>query len=447
MRESTPSISFCPEYAQLFPDPNRVDGAPMAGTRLILVSGGRGSGKSFATSCAVATWLGYQDYKVLYTRYTMVSADDSVVPEFIDKVDLIGLGDHCERIADNVTNRRTGSMVMFRGIRTSSGNQTGRLKSLPGINAWICDEADEMSEKEFNTIYRSIRDKRRPNVIVLLFNPSYTTHWIYNRWYRTQGHGGNPLPHEFNGKIDRVTYVHTTYEHNAHNLDPEILEDIRLLKERDLNSHNNIDRGHWISPHAGALWDMEIIDSMRISHKEMPVLKRIVVAVDPSGSSKKTADECGICVAGVGEDGHYYILRDSSLRGRPQEWGQRAVEEYNSYQANELVGEVNYGGEMVETVIHTIDPNVNYEPVTASKGKMIRAEPISALYAQGKVHHVGVFNKLECEMVTYDGKGKSPNRMDALVWALSRLMGQEAPLTRITPYFGVFKRYGDAAHA
>jgi len=152
-------------------------------------------------------------------------------------------------------------------------------------------------------------------------------------------------------------------------------------------------------------------------------LTRIVVGVDPTGS--KTGDECGIVVAGVLE-GHYYVLDDYSLHGTPSEWAQAVAEAYTRHRADAIVAESNFGGEMVKHTIRTAAPDAKVTMVTATRGKVIRAEPISALYEQGKVWHNGVMQELEDELCMYDpATSASPNRMDALVWALTALNVQK----------------------
>jgi phage terminase large subunit-like protein len=171
----------------------------------------------------------------------------------------------------------------------------------------------------------------------------------------------------------------------------------------------------------GALWSRKQIDDTRVA--VAPDLTRIVVAVDPSVTATDESDECGVVCAAMGADDHYYILDDVSLIASPQGWARAACKLYHDRQADRLVAEVNNGGDMVEAVIRQVDEDVSYKKVTASRGKMIRAEPIAALYEQGKVHHVGSFAKLEDQMCEYNPieSTKSPDRMDALVWALTEL--------------------------
>lgn len=175
----------------------------------------------------------------------------------------------------------------------------------------------------------------------------------------------------------------------------------------------------------GALWTRASIDEHRV--KATPDMQRIVVALDPSGTKGASdgGDEVGIVVAGKGIDGRGYVLSDGSCKLSPDGWGRRAVDLFRRYGADCIIAEKNFGGAMVAHVIKTQDPNIPYKEVTASRGKVQRAEPVAALYEQGKVSHVGTFPKLEDQLCLfapdgYMGEG-SPDRGDALVWALSEL--------------------------
>lgn len=181
----------------------------------------------------------------------------------------------------------------------------------------------------------------------------------------------------------------------------------------------------------GALWNHTTIDECRITEEEAPDMERIIVAVDPAASSHEKSDEHGIIGVGLArdEDGYArgYVLEDRSLRGSPEEWARTAVRLYRELGADRIVAEKNNGGEMVASVIRSIDRSVPVTLVHASRGKHVRAEPISALYEQGRVHHVGRFDKLEDQMCMFsidnlrDENTGSPDRVDALVWGLSQL--------------------------
>jgi phage terminase large subunit-like protein len=175
----------------------------------------------------------------------------------------------------------------------------------------------------------------------------------------------------------------------------------------------------------GALWTRNMLDETRI--KDQPNCRRIVVAVDPSGTAGDDGgDDVGIVIAGLGIDGRGYVLGDWSCNLSPDGWGRRVGEAYAHYKADRIVAERNFGGAMVEAVIKAVDKKLPVTLVTASRGKVARAEPIAALYEQGRVSHVGSFAQLEDQICSMTPSGymgdNSPDRADALVWALSELM-------------------------
>lgn len=171
----------------------------------------------------------------------------------------------------------------------------------------------------------------------------------------------------------------------------------------------------------GAFWTWDMIEDNRV--KIVPDLIRIGVAIDPAVTSTKNSDETGIIVGGRSKDGHFYILEDLSGIYTPQGWASRALSAFDNWKADRMIAEVNNGGDLVETVIRNIDKSISYTSVHASRGKVIRAEPVVALYEQKKIHHVGLFPKLEDQMTTWAGKKgeKSPDRVDALVWLIAFL--------------------------
>lgn len=180
--------------------------------------------------------------------------------------------------------------------------------------------------------------------------------------------------------------------------------------------------GEMIEDDPNALFKREPIERMRL--KDAPLLKRIVVAVDPPAGFGKKSNACGIVCAGLGEDGVAYVLDDASVQGlRPAKWAAHVVALYHARKADRVVAEVNQGGAMVEQVLREVDENLSFRAVHASRGKKARAEPVAALYEQGRVVHVGTFAELEDEMCNVIGEdGKSPDRLDALVWAVTDLI-------------------------
>lgn len=207
---------------------------------------------------------------------------------------------------------------------------------------------------------------------------------------------------------------------NAENLAPAALQQLKEKYEGTRLGRQEL-YAEVLDDIEGALWTWRLVEKAKAQEGSAPQLTRIVVAVDPAVTGNEDSDETGIVVAGV-EDGKYYVLDDLSLRGSPDQWARQAVEAYHHYGADRIVAEVNNGGDLVEKVIRTIDRSVPYTAVRASRGKILRAEPIAALYEQGKVFHCGTFKELEDQMTSYTPTSrKSPDRLDALVWALTEL--------------------------
>jgi phage terminase large subunit-like protein len=183
-----------------------------------------------------------------------------------------------------------------------------------------------------------------------------------------------------------------------------------------------------VSEVEGALWTWDLIENNRVL--EHPELKRIVVPIDPSVTSSSDSDETGIVPVGKGVDDHYYVLHDYSGIMSPSAWALKAVTAYHDLKADRIIGEANNGGDMIEAVIRNLDHFVSYKKVTATRGKVIRAEPIVSLYERGLVHHVGNLNGLEDQMISWNAASgdKSPDRIDSLVWGLTELSGSVVPV-------------------
>jgi phage terminase large subunit-like protein len=216
---------------------------------------------------------------------------------------------------------------------------------------------------------------------------------------------------------------------NAANLSADALDELRTKYEGTRLGRQEL-FGEILEDRPGALWTYANIDEHRINDPEqVPKLERTIVAIDPPVTSGEDADECGIVAAGRGPHSHAYVLGDASERGlSPKQWAQKALRLYHDTGAGLIVAEANNGGEMIKHVINTEAPEVKVKLVHASKGKVTRAEPVSSLYEQGRVHHVGTFKALEDQQTDFtvdwdrDVMGYSPDRVDALVWAITELM-------------------------
>jgi phage terminase large subunit-like protein len=222
------------------------------------------------------------------------------------------------------------------------------------------------------------------------------------------------------GRTDGSVYVTrgSTFD-NATNLSEAALVELQARYAGTRTGRQEL-YGELLDDVEGALWHRKMIDDTRVD--EAPQLMRVVVAIDPAVTSGEDSDLTGIIVAGMSADGHFYILDDKTVKDTPDAWARIAVEAFHEWEADRVVAEVNNGGDMVQILLRTINASIPYKKVNATRGKRVRAEPISALYEQGRVHHVGSFEMLEDQMVTWTpDMPKSPDRIDALVWALTDL--------------------------
>jgi len=215
----------------------------------------------------------------------------------------------------------------------------------------------------------------------------------------------------------------STWENSA-NLSATALAELKRRYEGTRLGRQELE-GELLEDIEGSLWQRSDIDATRIRPEDVPDLVRIVVAIDPAVTSNEDSDETGIVVAGEDGQGQGYVLADYSFQGTPHETMLRVVQAYKTHNADCVVGEVNNGGDYIGSLLRTVDPNVPYRAVRASRGKVIRAEPVAALYSQHRVHHVGSFPELEDQLCTWTAVSgtKSPDRLDALVWAVVELKG------------------------
>ena len=220
-------------------------------SRYYIVSGGRGSGKSFSVN-ALLVMLTYEaGHTILFTRYTLTSAYISIIPEFIDKLEQFGSIHDFHITKDEILNKKTGSKIIFRGIKTSSGDQTANLKSLQGITTWVVDEAEELTdENKFDTIDLSVRQQGNQNRVILILNPTTKEHFIYTRFFEDRG-----VQEGSNITKDNTTYIHTTYMDNIENLSKSYIEQIAQMRERRPEKYKQQMLGSWLNKAEGVIFD------------------------------------------------------------------------------------------------------------------------------------------------------------------------------------------------
>jgi predicted phage terminase large subunit-like protein len=259
-------------------------------------------------------------------------------------------------------------------------------------------------------------------------NPTTRAHWTYRMWID----GINP---DGETPIDRSNYAMGVANptDNADNLPPDYITSLMQLPERQ---RRRFFSGEFTADVENALWRREWIRRTQDAPKD---LARVVIAIDPAVSNDVGSDETGIIAAGIDAGGNAYVLEDASGRYRPEEWARKAIGLYHAWDADRIVAEVNQGGQMVETVLRAQRANVPYRAVHATRGKVTRAEPVAALYEQNKVYHAGEFSDLEAQMCSFTtgfdrkAQGYSPDRVDALVWALTDLFPRMTRRATTTP--------------
>ena len=232
-------ITLNPKYIPLFQNESRY----------FVVTGGRGSGKSFGVAMFLLNLTYEQGHKVLFTRYTLTAAATSIIPEFVEKIDLMDAHKDFRITKDEIINLTTGSSIIFKGIKTSSGNQSAALKSLSGVTTWVLDEAEELVDEDtFSKIDLSIRSKVKQNRVIMVMNPCTKEHFIYKRFFMFPN-----VKEGTNGTNKDVTYIHTTFLDNKDNLSDSFLEQMYDLKRRDIQKFDHIVMGSWLNKAEGTV--------------------------------------------------------------------------------------------------------------------------------------------------------------------------------------------------
>lgn len=333
---------------------------------------------------------------ILCVKGTMRSISDSVKSLLEHEIERLGWESFYKITDKEILNLKTGTRFIFYGLQNPE-----RLKSLESVDiCWIEEATVDITEKALDILFPTIR--KAGSKIFITFNPMLETDAVYKRFV-------------LNNEPDSIV-IKMNYYDNPH-LSNEIKSYIKHIKETDTAKYLHYFEGE-LAQKVEGLFKPEWIQYQDIDHK---TLDKIVIAIDPSITSKDTSDECGIIVAGV-LGNHYYVLEDASGVMSPKAWSSKAITLYHKYEANQIIYENNQGGDIVKTVIRQMDSDIAIRDVRATRGKLLRAEPVAALYEQGLVSHVKRFPDLEYQMTMFDGTGSSPDRLDALVYALTSFL-------------------------
>ena len=233
-------FKLSPKYTSLF----------KGDSRYYVVTGGRGSSKSFSVNAFLLLLTYESGHTILFTRYTLTSAHVSIIPEFIEKIEILDKFEDFHITKDEIINKKTGSKILFKGIKTSSGQQTANLKSLSGVTCFVLDEAEELTDEDvFDKIDFSIRSKEKQNRVILVLNPAMKTHFIYQKFFEAKGveAGSNTIKGD-------TTYIHTTYLDNEENLSESFLNQIETIKERRPDKYKHTILGGWLDKAEGVIF-------------------------------------------------------------------------------------------------------------------------------------------------------------------------------------------------
>lgn len=378
--------------------------------------GGRGSGKShFFAELAIDRCVQTGGTRIVCVREVQKSLKESVKLLLEDKIQSLGVGARFGVHSDHIVTPGDG-LVLFQGMQDHTAES---IKSLEGFDIAYAEEAQTMTARSLEFLRPTIR--KPGSELWFSWNPRLPSDPV-DGLFRCQS-----------PPTDAIS-VKSNYSDNPFftaELEAERADAFKNNRER----YGHIWLGEYEPTVRGAIWDRATIHQYR--RQEAPQMGRIVVAVDPAVSSEPDSDEHGIVVCGSGHDKRGYVLADFSARGTPRQWATRAIAAYDRYNADAIVAEVNQGGEMVKTTLESVRPGIRVIEVRATRGKHVRAEPVSALYALGRVSHIGTYPELEDQMCCmsaggYEGSG-SPDRVDALVWAFTELFPELTHKTELKP--------------
>lgn len=399
--------------------------------RYILLYGGSRSGKTailiYAVICRALKAPGSR-HAILRSVFAHIKS--SICYDTFPKVmDLIA-PDYRYRLnkQDWFARFHNGSEIWFGGL-----DDKERVEKILG-NEYSTLYFNEISQIRYDPIQTALtRLAQKTELVNKAYfdcNPPSKNHWAYSLFIKNID-PKTKLPKQ----KDKYAFLRMNPKDNLPNLPPDYLD---ILNDLPLRERLRFLEGEFLDDIEGALWTYEMIESNRAEltfDEIMKICNKIVIGVDPQGSHKKSESktgshkkpETGIVVAGRISEKEYLVIDDLSLSAKPEEWAKMAVQAYRKYEANYIVAEKNYGGEMVRAVIKAVDPNVPVISVSALKGKILRAEPISVLYEENKVKHCKVFNLLEDQMTSFTGDPNdvSPDRLDAMVWAMTELSQQK----------------------
>lgn len=383
-----------------------------------LLYGGSRSGKSFIIiRQIIIRCLKEAGSRALICRFAFNHAKQSLWHDTIPKVLKLcfpGVNPSLNR-SDWFIEFGNGSQIWLGGL--DDKDRTEKVLGNEYATIFI-NEASQVSYQSYSILLTRLAQKTDlVNRIYCDCNPPSTQHWTYKLFIQNVNPDSNEA---LNGKF--YSHMRMNPDDNLENLPEDYIDSV--LNTLSHRQQKRFRYGEFMDDIEGALWTYDIIDKYRV--QELPELKTIVTAIDPSGTSTQSSDEAGIVTAGIDFNNHYYVLDDVSGIMSPNQWATYGIRNLYKWEGNHIVAETNQGWDMVKAVIHNIDKTVRVIDVVAKKNKFARAEPVVGLYERGFVHHFGRLDKLEDQMTSWDSREakESPGRIDALVYAITDLMGK-----------------------
>lgn len=399
----------------------------ISGATKFLLYGGSRSGKSFIIIYAmIVIACRFPGSRHLICRFRFNHVKNSIWLDTLKKVLKICFPDLVVKWnnQDYFITLPNGSEIWIGGL--DDKDRSEKILGMEFLTVFV-NEASQISYEAYTTLLTRLAQQcyicdkdgnileTAKNLLFIDENPPSKKHWSYKIFVEHV----EPETNISLSYVDQYGALKMNPADNIENISAEYLELLNSLPER---KKKRFLRGDFGDDSDGALWTDDLLNGTRVI--SAPAMKRIVVSIDPAVTSKDTSDETGITVCGQGFDDHFYLLEDLTDTYPVSEWSKIAVSAYYRWNADRIIAEVNNGGDLVEAVIRQVDRNVSYKSVHATRDKLTRAEPVAALYEQGRAHHVGEFLDAELEMTSWSAKAgeKSPNRIDSIVWGATELI-------------------------
>ena len=375
-------------------------------TRYFIVTGGRGSGKSYAVGTFIENLLFQQGHKVLFTRYTLTAASKSIIPEFVEKIEVQGHNNVFDVTNNSIKNIASGSEIIFSGIKTSSGNQTANLKSLQGVTTWVLDEAEELDSPEvFDKIDLSVREKHLQNRVILILNPALREHWIYKRFFLDAN-----VDENYNGVKGDVTYIHSTYLDNKTNLHESFIKRAEQMKAHDYQLYVHVMLGSWLDTLTGRLY------SNLQEYQDLPQGEAVMYC-----DTADTGEDYLCAITAVKTNTSLYIT-DVVYTKEPQEITESLVAQLIiNNNVNRAIIESNNGGRGFARSVQRILSDVNWRKTnittyhqSANKKTRIQTKPSNVSLNCYFCKDLNNEFMLALRTYTREGKNKHDDAPDAL---------------------------------